>query len=437
MRLFGSKNRRVLLNSFWLSFAGATLISQAVLAYLVLFVLMRPTVNMVAQTMVALQEAVLQIKTNEKEAELSQLEQTIENLNDISLLGFPTETQPEVFFDPTIMAFESIVRQEGHDINISYSINPKPAWHLSKKSDPTSVLTIYPADTLFSRRYLFWSILIPFLIILYGAYWITTRLASPISKLSDQAKLLTSDDSIKQIEVSPLASPEIRELANSLNSMKKKLDSSVVQREEFLSMVGHDIRTPLSRMAMWLDVGESDPEVLRKNLASNIEEMRSFLEQYVELVKLNHEVDEPLEIGDLGLLIAEISSRYSTADYEIGFHTEPNLTIHFKPVAFTRLVYNLLDNAIRYGSGSVSIEGYKDFDGVHLKIANPITVCRSVLGLSHAFRSASSDTPGDNSSGLGSKIVRKFAEVHGAFVSEQTVDGHRIIDIVFRTATIH
>ena len=103
--------------------------------------------------------------------------------------------------------------------------------------------------------------------------------------------------------------------------------------------------------------------------------------------------------------------------------------LRFKPLALKRLLYNLIDNALRYGQGDVVIETRLTVAGqVCLLIKNMQSESARESALVAALRWVSHD----QQSGLGMAIVRRLAEVHEAelqIVSEST--GERQVQILF------
>jgi signal transduction histidine kinase len=424
--------RSKLLNSFLIWFAATLILLQTFLLGMVLFVLLRPSSDALGQTFVALYDAIAQIERIEGPEGGKRYLESIAHLNRFTLLdGVPEASEKNIWY-PTFKSFERALEQKDGDLRVVYSKVPVPSAYFYKPSNPQVAFGIELAEPPFIKQYLWLSIFTVLLTLTVSAFWIYRRIANPLIALSAQAKKMADGSDTKKIFVSKGAFPEINQLASSLNYMRAELDRSIDEREQFLAMVSHDLRTPLSRMSLWLDIGAANgDEEINGHLKSDIEEMRSFLEQFVELTKLNGEVGEEWVYGDLSELLQEFKERYQRVGSDVILSAEKSLMLKFKPVALTRLLYNLTDNAIRYGSGSVHISAVRVAEGISLTISNPVLMTRQVLGVVDAFKFAKKNLAGSQGVGLGLKIVKQFANVHGAMVMESIDDKNRSVTITF------
>lgn len=423
-----------LLNSFWIWFAGSIFVAQVGLLCLVLFVLLRPSAQSLAQVTVALSDAIAQIEEVEGPNGVKRLLNNTYQLDHFSMaIPLPTVRETDTWH-PTLKVFNKAVHDLEKNLTVSYSKDPQPSAYFHRPGEQIALFRQSVTEGLFARKYLFWSLIITFVLTIIAAYWISTRIATPLYDLSTQARRLASGIDIKHIAVPENSSPELRDLSKSLNEMRAALDRSISEREQFLAMVTHDLRTPLSRMALWLDTSDLNSPEVSLHLQDDIAEMRSFLEQYVELSKLNEEVDETWSHGNLGDLLDTIKDRYQRAGNTIEITKLGDLDFAFKPLAITRLLYNLTDNAIRYGTGSVDIDAVRDMDEIRLTVSNPVAVERNVLGIADAFKSSEKSTINQaHGAGLGLKIVQQFAKVHRAKVIDDSVGSIRATTILFTT----
>lgn len=426
------KFRGKLLNSFWIWFAGSIFVAQMGLLCLVLFVLLRPSAQSLAQVTVALSDAIAQIEEVEGQKGVDRLLKNTYNLDHFSMaVPLPPVLETNTWH-PTLKVFNKAIHDLDKNLTVSYGRDPQPSAFFHRPGEQIALFRQAITEGLFARKYLFWSLIITFVLTIVAAYWIATRIANPLFELSTQARKLASGVDIKRIDVPQNSSPELRDLSESLNEMRAALDRSVSEREEFLAMVTHDLRTPLSRMALWLDTSDLNSPEVSLHLQDDIAEMRSFLEQYVELSKLNEEVDEAWSHGNLGDLLDTIKDRYQRAGNSIEVSKSGDLDFAFKPLAITRLLYNLTDNAIRYGTGSVHIEAVRNIGEIRLTVSNPVAVERNVLGIADAFKSSDKNMSNPaHGAGLGLKIVQQFAHVHRAKVLDDSKGSVRATTILF------
>ncbi len=213
--------------------------------------------------------------------------------------------------------------------------------------------------------------------------------------------------------------------------MRSSLDKVLSDREQILASVTHDVRTPLSRLNIALDLmvnqGSKDVEFMKSDVA----EMSNILEQFVESSKLEIEAGEPWQIGNINTFVREVRNKYLRAHVAITLQTtSEKINILYKPLALTRLLYNLIDNAYRYGTGDIDIQVDANEKNVWVQISNPINVD---LPDTTVFR-VTPQQEGRKLAGLGLKIAKQFADVHEAELSESTIDGVKTYTIRFSRA---
>ena len=262
-----------------------------------------------------------------------------------------------------------------------------------------------------------------------AAWVIAAHLTRPLAHLSAMARRVGRGENVGDIAVDAGSPTEITGLAASLNQMRQEIDQMLQERERFLAGITHDLRTPLSRMRVALELDEARESALNDGLRDDIEEMRAILDQFIELSRLDMEQSEPTQSADLNALVMSIAEKYRRAGETLVFHPAELPTVRFKPLALKRLLYNLIDNALRYGQGDVAIETtLSDTGQVCLSVTNLQTESVRDSALVVALRWAGNH----QQSGMGLAIVRRLAEVHEAEVRIMTApNGSRLVQILF------
>lgn len=167
---------------------------------------------------------------------------------------------------------------------------------------------------------------------------------------------------------------------------------------------------------------------LTEGLREDIEEMRVILEQFIELSRLDTEKSELSVMGDLNSVVQGIANKYLRAGEPLDIHVGELRPLIYKPVALNRLLYNLIDNALRYGEGAVRVETGLDANRVWLSVRNRESESTRDSALVAALAWAANG----QQSGLGLAIVRRLAEVHEAALTvTRDADGARVIKISF------
>lgn len=146
----------------------------------------------------------------------------------------------------------------------------------------------------------------------------------------------------------PEGATEVRQAARAFASMRNRIQRQIDQRTEMLAGVSHDLRTPLTRLRLQVEMLDcAAPEDIA-DIKADVDEMQRMLDGYLAFAR--GEGDELPEAINLGALLDEIhrSFRRDGADITL---TLDNIAIPVtvKPVALRRCLANLISNAIRHG----------------------------------------------------------------------------------------
>lgn len=148
--------------------------------------------------------------------------------------------------------------------------------------------------------------------------------------------------------IKPSGSEEIRSLAISLIKMKERIMRQISQRTDMLSAVSHDLRTPLTRMKLQLEMmGDSD-EI--QDLKNDIYDMEKLANEYLDFAK-SDDKEKPSKVKIRKFLKINVVDYYAKMNKKIGgiIDLPDRLEIDLKRTAFKRALINLVDNAFNYG----------------------------------------------------------------------------------------
>jgi two-component system osmolarity sensor histidine kinase EnvZ len=143
----------------------------------------------------------------------------------------------------------------------------------------------------------------------------------------------------------PEGASEVRQAAQAFNLMRERIQRQIQQRTEMLAGVSHDLRTPLTRMKLQLAMmGDLDG---RAELDEDISEMELMIEGYLAFAR-GEGTETPVET-DLPALVEDVVGRFRRQGAQIDLHSEGDLRMPLRPVALSRVLANLIGNAIRHG----------------------------------------------------------------------------------------
>ncbi|MGV1017870.1 MAG: histidine kinase dimerization/phospho-acceptor domain-containing protein [Fluviibacter phosphoraccumulans] len=343
----------------------------------------------------------------------------------------PQNLEPVPLF-PGLRAVEALVHSTwGNKIKVGFSREPeRMVWFQYQDGERFSV-GIPMDQRMLGLVFLVAAVLLIFVLSGAASWAVAVRLTRPLDELSNTALRLGHGEDVGEISASRSAPAEIIRLANALNQMRGEINQMTQERERFLSGIAHDLRTPLSRMRVSLELSDTRDDELTEGLREDIDEMRTILDQFIELSRLDTEKSEPSEMGDVNAVVSDIEEKYRRAGEVLQLSLGEVMPIFYKPVALKRLLYNLIDNALRYGRDPVVVATGMNEQGVWLSVTNQ----ESETTRDSVLVSALAWAAGGQHSGLGLAISRRLAEVHEAGLTvAQNPPGVRKVHIQFKGA---
>ncbi len=248
---------------------------------------------------------------------------------------------------------------------------------------------------------------------LAGAWLIASSIARPLAALTRAAARIGRGEAHQ-----PLAEEgprELRGLGAAFNRMARDLESMERERAMVLAGISHDVRTPLSRMRLALEMGGATNDGLRGDAAAmvaDIEEIDAIIGQFLDFARGVKEQKTP---QDLGGLLDELAEHYARLGKDISLRKEADGALSFARMAVRRAVSNLVDNALRYGREPIEILLAPDGTGAIIEVNDrgPGIPPGEVERLKRPFTRLESARSGPAGSGLGLAIEERVARAHG------------------------
>ncbi|HIF59661.1 MAG TPA: HAMP domain-containing protein [Rhodospirillales bacterium] len=209
----------------------------------------------------------------------------------------------------------------------------------------------------------------------------------------------------------PEGASEVRQAASAFISMRDRIQRQINQRTEMLSGVSHDLRTPLTRMKLALEMKFEQNSI--QDLKEDITEMEHMLEAYLAFAR--GEGDETPSLANLSAILRDVVNSARRNGATIDLHTEGSIQVPLRPRAFKRCVANLVENADRYadhvslraGQRGQVIEIIVDDDGPGIPEKYREDAFRPF------YRLENSRNPETGGVGLGLSIARDIIRGHG------------------------
>jgi len=252
------------------------------------------------------------------------------------------------------------------------------------------------------------------LFILVTALFVVQRMTAPLAELEIALQKLGRGQPFEPI---PERGPaELAALASRINKAEREIAALLANRTTLLAGVSHDLRTPLTRMQLELELlqGQADPQLL-DGMRKDVAEMEDLIARTMELAR-GLDRQEPSDT-ELGALLDQVRANYARAGSEIVMSVAVPCTLRVPPKAFRRVLGNLLDNAVRYSGGQrvdVVAECAPDRAVVRVMDRGPgIPADQREAVLRPFHRLEGSRSRGTGGSGLGLAIVRQLCEAQG------------------------
>ena len=174
--------------------------------------------------------------------------------------------------------------------------------------------------------------------------WSLRRLTAPYRMLESAVRRIGGD--LKSPPLPETGSREYRSAAHAVNAMQAQLREYVEDREQLAAALAHDLRTPLTRIKLRLELLK-DPAT-RKALMSDLGDIEAIARSVVDFA--THEVkDETPERIDFWSLVDSVADAYPQVSFAEESANARGLICVGRPVALRRCVTNLVDNAVTYG----------------------------------------------------------------------------------------
>lgn len=206
---------------------------------------------------------------------------------------------------------------------------------------------------------------------------------------------------------------EVRQAARAFIDMKERLQRQIQQRTIMLAGVSHDLRTPLTRMKLQLELMDG-PDAA--DLKSDIAEMERMIGAYLQFAR-GDGAEEPVR-SDLKDLLEQAARGMNREQERVFLEVQDDLTLSLRPVAFARCIDNLLGNALQYGKNAwISVRRFGDTIEICIDDDGPgIPQSQHDDVFKPFFRGEASRNTRTGGVGLGLPIVQDIVFSHGGQV---------------------
>ena len=249
--------------------------------------------------------------------------------------------------------------------------------------------------------------------------WAVRRLTAPVRTLAAAAEALGRD-----VNAPPLPEDgptEVAVAAVAFNTMAARIRRFVEDRTELLTAIGHDLRTPITRLKLRAEFVEDDEQ--RAKILADLEEMEAMVSATLAFGR-DARTTEPVSSLDLAELLRTILDETGDANPgrldELHYEGPAHLTVRARSLSLKRVFVNLIVNAVNYG-GSATVRLIKP-DSRMVVVEIEDNGAGIPLGdLDRVFEPFHRGEPSRNREtggvGLGLPIARNIMRAHGGDVT--------------------
>lgn len=353
----------------------------------------------------------------------------IELLNNhaLALRSEQPREAPDEWHAPYFYLLEdALARRTGRQKHLSRELHDTGTWYWAQVPTGSGALSVGLSATRIDSQPVvafFIAMALGLMFALGVALWLARRLTQPLARLEAASALIgQGGNPLVLPETGPL---EMVALSRRFNAMAQQVRDLLATRTTLLAGISHDLRTPLARMRLALEMLKDSPDPkLIERLERDIDQMNRLIGNVLDLARgLAHEKAVHTDLFDfLNRLAADFSTTSSPVTV-----TCPAIGCQVAPTALHRALGNLLQNAQRYApSLPVELLGRLEGASCHLGVLDrgPGIAPDQLEAVFQPFhRLDTSRSPATGGSGLGLAIVRELARANGWYVTLQARPG--------------
>ncbi len=315
-------------------------------------------------------------------------------------LGLPNLRWQDVLFFATPHLNQLIVAlhlPDGMWLHVTVPVQPPAPWH----------------SPLFLVSFLLMTAVAAVLTI-----WAVRRLTRPVRTLAEAAEALGRD-----VNAPPLPEDgpeEVATAARAFNTMAGRIRRFVADRTELLTAIGHDLRTPITRLKLRAEFMEDADQ--RARMLADLAELEAMVSATLAFGRdsRSSEPAVPLDLAELlQTILDEAKDAWPAAEHALTYEGPAHLTIRGRSLSLKRALTNLVANAVKYG-GSARIRLSPPADGtvwVEIEDDGPGIRPEELEKVFEPFhRGESSRNRETGGVGLGLPIARNILRSHGGDV---------------------
>lgn len=257
-----------------------------------------------------------------------------------------------------------------------------------------------------------------------AGYLLAAAALRPVESMRRRAAEISTTATGQQLPVPP-ARDEIHRLGETLNEMLARLEDALARERRFVADASHELRTPLALMKTELELAlrrtrsQAELEDAIRSAAEETDRLSQLAEDLLVIAR-SEQGELPLRTEDVavGQLLDAVAERFASRARDSGrtivVVPSPPTAVHGDALRLEQALGNIVENALRHGSGPVRLRAEQRNGVVELHATDDGTGFPPEF-LPRAFErfSRADEARGRGGTGLGLAIVDVIARAHG------------------------
>ncbi len=272
-----------------------------------------------------------------------------------------------------------------------------------------------------------------------AVYFITERIIHPLRNMTSAAKKFGKGDFATRVPV--YGNDEVAELSVAFNNMADSLEKLEKMRSSFLASVSHDLRTPMTTIAGFIDgimsgaIPPEKQEYYLQIISSEIHRLSRLVSQLLDVSRLESG-DRKMQFTDFDIaevariILISFEQKIEEKRLDVEFDVlDDEILVNADKDAIHQVVYNLCHNAIKFaGEGGKFRISILPLDSKHVKISvfdEGQSISKDELGMvfERFYKTDSSRGLDKNGVGLGLYICKTIIDAHGEKIGVESTEG--------------
>lgn len=333
----------------------------------------------------------------------------------------------DIYDDKRFLAGQAIVDSDSGDL-VGYVVVTAPMNQTSDYMLRSSTFFIYTAIGALGLA-------------LVAATFLSRSLVRPLGQMADVARRFGYGETKLRVSQTKGNTREVNDLALAFNTMADSLEQSEQRRQEFIANVSHELKTPMTTIGGYVDgiLDGTIPKETEKHylqiVSSEVRRLSRLVRSMLDLSRIQAQgVDEARKTRfDLGEAMGDVLITFEQKINARGLQVSVDMPE--KPVwtkadrdAITQVIYNLLDNAIKFcpagGSLGLSLEQDGQKARLHVRNTGPTIPPEELPLVFERFHKADKARSADREGwGLGLYIAKTIIGAHGGEISAASENG--------------